>query len=194
MRRILVAVAWLPAALSFLFVCLVMLSAQSKPSRFTHASLPLFFENDFKYYAALPAVLGSQNSSIITGDARPLILERFIKTYNKDSPLLPYTYFLVDVADRDNLEFSLMTAIAMQESNLCKHIPENSKNCWGLGIYGDKIWRFNTYEEAIEAVGKTLSKYASKGRLQPEEIMEIYTPSSNGSWAHAVRKFMDDMK
>lgn len=195
MSRFILAFIYVPIATVFLFVCLFALSMHGRPT------VPVFaaevkdtVDNSFNFYAALPAVLGSQNSVIISGDARPYILEKFIKTYYPESPLLPYTQNLVDTADRYNLDFRLMVGIAMQESNLCKKIPEGSRNCWGLGIYGDKVWRFESYEEAIEAVGKTLSKYATKGRLQPEEIVKLYTPSSNGSWEHAVRHFMEKME
>jgi hypothetical protein len=83
----------------------------------------------------------------------------------------------------------------MQESNLCKHIPEGSHNCWGFGIYGDKITRFDNYFDAIDAVTKTLAtKYRDKGLTEPYEIMTMYTPSSNGSWAHGVSTFMTAMQ
>lgn len=195
MRRIIVAVAYLPTAFIFLIICLYLLLA-SLPRQVVAESDNNFEppQNFFKFYAALPAVFGVQNSAITSGDARPYILERFIKKYYPDSPLLPYTHYMVNIADRYNLHFALLTAIAMQESNLCKFIPENSRNCWGLGIYGDKVWRFDSYEEAIEEVAKTLSRYARKGRLQPEEIMQLYTPRSEGSWARAVRKFMNEME
>ena len=186
--------AWLPTAVCFLFFCLFTLTRTQPPQVKKDHVFATTVENAFKFYAALPAVLGGQNSAIIAGDARPFILEKFIKKYHPSSPLLPYTHFIVDASDRYNLHFALMVAIAMQESNLCKVIPENSRNCWGLGIYGDKIWHFENYEDAIENVAKTLSKYATKGRLQPEEIMQLYTPSSNGTWSFAVRKFMDEMQ
>lgn len=150
--------------------------------------------NAFKFYSVLPAILGFQNSSFFTGDDRPRVLEQFILKYYPQSPLLPYNYFLVETADRYNLHYTLLVAIAMQESHLCRNIPPNSNNCWGLGIYGDKIWRFVNYEEAITALGKTLSKYQSKGRVEPDEIMKLYTPSSDGTWARAVRHFMDEMQ
>lgn len=151
-------------------------------------------QNTFNFYAVLPAVLGIQNSSFFTADDRPRMLENFIKKYDPLSPLLPYTYYLVETADRYGLHHTLLLAIAMQESRLCKHIPPGSHNCWGLGIYGDRVWRFASYEEGIDALGRTLSRYQSKGRVQPEEIMKIYTPQSDGSWARAVQRFMDEMQ
>ena len=86
-------------------------------------------------------------------------------------------------------------AIAMQESNLCKRSPENSFNCWGFGIYGQKVTRFSDYEEGIEAVTKTLAlKYKADGLDTPQEIMRRYTPQSNGSWAESVEYFMDQLQ
>ena len=36
-------------------------------------------------------------------------------------------------------DYRLLPAIAMQESTLCRSIPVDSHNCWGWGIYGDKV-------------------------------------------------------
>jgi hypothetical protein len=75
----------------------------------------------------------------------------------------------------------------MQESTLCKKIPKDSYNCWGFGIYGGKVTRFDNYPEAIHTITKTLAvKYKKDGLHTPEEIMQRYTPSSNGSWAKGV--------
>lgn len=193
MKRLALVFLYFPCTILFLLFLLVRMPAiKNVAGAETYSDSKV--ENSFKFYAALPAIFGSENSQIITGDARPYILQRFILKYYKESPLLPFTQYLVDTSDQYNLDFRLLTAIAMQESNLCKRIPEGSRNCWGHGIYGDKVLRYDSYEEAILDVSKTLSKYALKGRLQPEEIMQLYTPSSNGSWAFAVRKFMDIMK
>src|SRR5688572_4674582 len=62
-------------------------------------------------------------------DARPHIVANFLERHG--SPLKPYDHFgqyLVDIADKYELDFRLMPAIAMQESNLCKKIPEGSYN------------------------------------------------------------------
>jgi len=79
----------------------------------------------------------------------------------------------------------------MQESNLCKHIYPGSYNCWGWGIYGNKVTRFSSYEEAIETISRGLKKnYIDKGYTTPEEIMRKYTPPSDGSWAFGVNTFL----
>ena len=65
----------------------------------------------------------------------------------------------------------------MQESNLCRRlIPENSYNCWGGGIYGTTVTRFDSYDDAIETVGKGLKKtYIDKGLVTACDY-DKYTP------------------
>ena len=145
-------------------------------------------------FAALPlsenAMLEDQ---IIQQDARVEIVRQFFERYK--SPLEPHAQTVVETADAYGLDFRLIPAIAMQESNLCKKAPENSYNCWGFGIYGQKVTRFNNYEEAINAVTKTLAlKYIADGLVTPQEIMRRYTPRSNGSWADSVNYFMNQLQ
>lgn len=142
------------------------------------------------------SVLGAFHVSVIAGDARPKIVANFLNTYS--CPLEPSEYFAeqyVETADRYNLDFRLLPAISMQESTCCKRIPQGSNNCWGYGIYGDKVTRFSSYEEGMDTVAKTLSeKYVTNGLLEPDEIMLKYTPQSKGSWAAGVLHFMNEMK
>ncbi len=118
-------------------------------------------------------------------DRRVAVLKAFFRKY--DSPLYDHADFIVKVSDEYGLDYRLIPAISMQESTACKFIPHNSYNCWGWGIYGDKITRFGSYPEAIETIAKGLKKnYIDKGLTTPEQIMAKYTPSSNGSWARGV--------
>lgn len=141
-------------------------------------------------YAALPSSQNTLQGNIDQDDARIESLRQFFQKYG--SPLEPFAKDFINSADNHNLDYRLLPAIAMQESNLCKKIPENSYNCWGFGIYGKKVTRFENYPEAIETVSKALSKnYKKTGLETPEQIMTKYTPSSNGSWANGVNYFMD---
>ncbi|MDA1317078.1 MAG: hypothetical protein O3B87_03575 [bacterium] len=118
-------------------------------------------------------------------DKRVAILKSFFRKY--DSPLYEHADFIVKVSDKNGLDYRLIPAIAMQESTACKFIPYNSYNCWGWGIYGSLVTRFDSYPEAIETVAAGLKKgYIDQGLTTPEEIMAKYTPSSNGSWAKGV--------
>ncbi len=123
------------------------------------------------------------------GDARVANLKRFFRKYN--SPLYDDAEFIVNMADKYEFDYRLLPAIAMQESGLCRVIPNDSHNCWGWGIYGSTITRFDTYQDAIRAVSKGIkSGYIDKGLTTTEQIMAKYTPSSNGSWAHGVNTFI----
>lgn len=118
-------------------------------------------------------------------DRRIAVIKAFFRKY--DSPLYEHSRFIVSISDEHGIDYRLIPAIAMQESTACKFIPKDSYNCWGWGIYGNKITRFTSYQHAIETVSKGLKKgYIDKGLKTPEEIMPKYTPSSKGSWARGV--------
>lgn len=143
-------------------------------------------------YAALPPYSGVLNPEIVQEDARLAVVREFFQKYK--SPLVPFAEDVILSADKYDLDYRLIPAIAMQESNLCKKIIKDSYNCWGFGIYGKKVTRFDNYKEAIETVTKTLaSKYKANGLETAEQIMTKYTPSSNGSWANGVNHFMDQL-
>lgn len=145
---------------------------------------------------ATSPVLGTFNANIVAKDARAKLVEQFLREYS--CPMEPYDFYAneyVTIADKYNLDFRLLPSISMQESNCCKKIPEGSNNCWGYGIYGDQVTRFESYEAGIEQVAATLAKrYSTQGLLDADEIMTRYTPSSNGSWAAGVLHFMNVMK
>lgn len=144
-------------------------------------------------HAITPEVLGAFTYSVKTEDAIPEIIKNYLKKYN--SPLLPHTDVLVSTAREYRLDPRLLVAIAQQESNLCKKIPENSHNCWGWGIHSRGTLRFKTYPEAIKAVTKGLAlNYIGQGLVTPNEIMGIYTPLSDGSWARGVQQFLNEMQ
>jgi hypothetical protein len=140
--------------------------------------------------------ISHESDEIVQADARPLIVKNYLAKYN--SPLEPFHQLIIDISDKYSLDYRLLVAIAQQESNLCKKIPDNSYNCWGFGIYGDKVTRFGSYPEGLETVAKTLKfKYIDQGLDTPEEIMVRYTPPSlekGGSWAKGVNQFFSEME
>lgn len=144
-------------------------------------------------HAVTPAVLGAFTYSVKSEDAVPEIIKAYLKKYR--SPLLPHADFLVSAARSYRIDPRLLVAIAQQESNLCKKIPRDSFNCWGWGVHSQGTLRFESYEAAITAVVKGLAKnYFGEGLTTPEQIMGIYTPLSDGSWAKGVQQFIDEMK
>ena len=143
-------------------------------------------------FAALPSVENSLTNFIGEKDVRVDILKEFFGAYH--SPLEAYAENVVSAADTYDIDFRLIPAIAMQESNLCKKIIANSFNCWGFGIYGKKRTAFDNYSQAIDTVTKKLAQYKEEfGLKTPEEIMKKYTPSNNGAWANSVNYFINSL-
>lgn len=139
--------------------------------------------------SSAPMVLGTYEGSITTADGRSANLKNFFRKYN--SPLFDFADKIVAVSDENGFDYRLLPAIAMQESNLCKYIPDDSHNCWGWGIYGNTVTRFDSYNDSIEAVAKGLKhEYIDKGLTTASAIMAKYNPSSSGSWAHGVNTFL----
>ncbi|MFQ5452283.1 MAG: hypothetical protein ACE5DQ_01850 [Candidatus Paceibacterota bacterium] len=132
--------------------------------------------------------LNSIDEQITLVDVRAAKLRAFLR--KRGSPLYDLADYIVEKSDEASLDYRLYVAIAMQESGGCRTIPENSFNCTGLGIYGDNVWRFDSYEENVVATIKVLKeRYVDKGLITPGDIMKVYTPASNGSWARAIRYF-----
>lgn len=156
-------------------------------SRTAHSSRPPVA------YAALPPLQNISQEEITQTDARVELVRQFFARYK--SPLETHAKDVVFYADLYGLDFRLIPAIAMQESNLCHKTPANSYNCWGYGIYGKQVRRFENYAEGIHQVTKTLATVYKKNGLEtPAEIMSRYTPSSNGSWARSVSHFMNQLQ
>jgi len=131
----------------------------------------------------------SYTTEIKPGDSRAATLKAFLRKYN--SELYNYADKIIEVSDKYGFDYRLLPAIAMQESNLCRVIPENSYNCWGWGIYGTTVTRFDSYDDAIETVAKGIREhYINEGLVTASAIMAKYTPSSNGSWQHGVNTFL----
>lgn len=165
-------------------------------SSLKNQNFPLISANTPKttaVYAALPTMQNTSSVEITQADAREELVRQFFAKYG--SPLEPYANDVIYYADLYKLDFRIVPSIAMQESNLCLRAPAESYNCWGFGIYGSKVKKFDNYSQGIEQVTKTLATvYKKSGLDTPEEIMTRYTPSSNGSWANGVNYFMDQLQ
>jgi len=178
----------------FLLTPLVMVFSLSLLySSFTQkSSLVALDGNPRVAYAALPAASGTLKINIVEKDARKTLVREFFKKYK--SELLPFADEVVNSADKYGLDYRLIPAIAMQESTGCRNAPKDSHNCWGFGIYGKKVTKFDNYAQAIDTVTKTLAiQYKAKGLETPAQIMTRYTPGSSGSWAQGVTHFMNQL-
>jgi hypothetical protein len=180
--------------------CYLLFSFASSPDKLSE-DVHKFRTGSFHYLLSngLGFLSSNQQEEVVVdvyavgGDSRPLILKKYLEHYN--SPMADYADYIFKVSQENGLDYRLLIAIAQQESNLCKKIPENSYNCWGWGIHSQGTLRFDSYEESIKTVAEGLKEnYIDQGLREPEEIMKRYTPSSDGSWARGVRQFMDEME
>jgi len=190
MKKLLLIIIFMIFAPLNLIISLIALGNLSKSLNVQ----PVYSSNiPQQLYAALPI-----NSAEIMGitdaaDARPIIIKKYLEKYQ--SPMFPFADLLVSVSDRYNLDWRLLVAIAQQESNLGKKIPEQSYNAWGWGIHSEGTLKFSSWEEAIETVARGIKEnYVDKGFQTPEEIMSKYTPLSNGSWAFGVNQFLNELE
>lgn len=188
MRKIILSVSFFTFTPILLFASILYLLFLSYSFRF-HNGLIGQAPSHRVAFAALPSAENVLGDSIISKDARIEIVRQFFTKYK--SPLEPFASNIVENADKYGIDYRFLPAIAMQESNLCQKIIPNSYNCWGFGIYGTTVTKFDNYPEAIETITRTLANnYVAGGLNTPETIMKKYTPSSNGSWAHGVGYFM----
>ena len=163
----------------------------------TYQAKEMIPKNGYQFYAALPQVLGSFSVAVAKQDARSEIIRQFLAKHH--SPLEPYAELIVSKADERNIDFRMVPAIGMCESNLGKRIPEGSYNAFGYGIYtGQKEGAiFDNWDHALSIMAKYLrEKFYNKGLTTPEEIGPIYAPPSvetGNSWAKCVRSFMNEL-
>lgn len=131
-----------------------------------------------------------------TSDGRVDIVANFLSRYK--SPLQPYDKYaqvLVSAADRYGLDYRLLPAIMMQESNLCKTADPAIHNCLGFGIHKRGTLAFDSYEASFDRAAREIKEnYIDIGLTTPEQIMTKYTPSSNGSWANSVNQWIAEME
>jgi len=141
--------------------------------------------------AGSSAVLHSA-SNATKEDNRATVLEAYLKKQN--SPLAAYAKTFVAEADKNDIDWKLVASIAGLESSFGKRIPANSFNAWGWGVYGDKVMRFASWEDAITTISAGIrTNYMDKwGADDVYEIGKIY--ASSPTWAQRVTYFMSQVE
>ena len=173
-----------------------ILIALQKPT--TSTSAPVSYMTSSVTSSQTPQVLGT---SIGGEDGRSLIVKNFIQHYQRTSPFVNETDSIVKFADAYGIDYRLVPAIAMCESNLGVKIPSSdSFNAWGIAVYTGKNFgkKFNDWPHAIEWVTKFIKeKFHDKGIYDLKEIGAIWAPPSVAkgySWTNCVTRFMEEMK
>lgn len=125
-------------------------------------------------------------------DNRAEILRDYL--VKKNSPLADSAETFIKEADKHNLDWRLIVSISGLESGFGKHIPVNSYNGWGWGIYGDKSLGFASWDEAIATISEGIrTKYMDKWGLT--DIYSIgRTYAASPTWATRVSYFMNDLE
>lgn len=150
-------------------------------------------EPGVRVYAALPSNIPTVTDEIIPGDARPEIIREYLKA--NESPMEPYSEFIVEAADKYGLDFRLITAIGQKESGLGRAMPKDCHNAWGWGIHSEGTLCFDNWEEGIETISKGLKeKYLDMGYQTPDEIMKKYAHPDSTTWAEGVNYYMSQME
>lgn len=118
-------------------------------------------------------------------DPRAEILESYLESHK--SPLAEHSGKFIEVADKYDLDWRLIPAISGVESTFGKRIPKNSYNAYG---WANGKYSFESWDESIEIVGKTLrEKYIDRGAPTINRIAKRYAPPSS-TWAWKVKFFM----
>ncbi len=126
-------------------------------------------------------------------DARADKLRAYLATHS--SPMTEYAGHFVKEADRLGLDWKLVAAIAGVESTFGKHVPSNSYNGWGWGIFTGKSdgIHFASWKDGITTVSEGLKyRYIDRGAVTIEQIGSIYAASP--TWSVKVRYFLDKIE
>jgi len=154
-------------------------------SLFIGANLPTSKAYALEKASASSAVLETPKKKT---DERAKILEKFLESYN--SPLSKSARTFVGEADKNKIDWKFVAAISGVESTFGHQIPYNSYNAWGWGIYGDNMIRFNSYDEGIKVISKSLrEQYINSWKAgDVYAIGRLYAASP--TWAQRVEYFM----
>lgn len=179
----LLVILWFPLTLILLLVNLALLAS-------SQYAKPLI--GQVTASAGTAEILGT---SVIAGDARGLLLQRFLEKY--ESPMAPYADLIVEKADAHGIDFRLIVSIAMCESNLGKRMPSSdSFNPFGIAVYTGQQngKKFTSWEHAIGWVTDYIqTKYYDRGITDLKDIGAIWAPPSietGYSWTNCVEHFM----
>jgi hypothetical protein len=199
MKRLFFVFSFFPLSIITIFISILAYSQVTKTKDLkmllaAEARGVVHNQSPFFAYASIPDAANDIRTAIRTGDVRPVMIDLYLERFS--SPMQGYGHFIFEMANKYNVDPYLFVAIAQQESNLGKKMPsDDCHNAWGYGIHSQGTLCFDTWEVGIETVMKGLKeKYLNKGLSDPDSIMAIYTPKSNGSWSYGVNQFMEELR
>lgn len=164
----------------------------------------IFLLNPATAFAKLPAVSVSDSFYVdkevraipLRKDARVEILKAYLES--QGSPMAENARDFVEAADRYDMDWKLVAAIAGLESNYGKRTPGNAEfgnesyNAWGWGVYGDKALGLGSWRNGIYTVTRGLREnYINKGYTEPLSMNRKY--ASSPTWGVRVNFILGKM-
>ena len=182
---------WVMATIFLLFGSIALFSRISNTkelnSLLTSSSNNIFESPD--YAVSVPSRI---LSAVKASDARPVLVENFLQ--ENGSPMTGYGKTFIAAADKYDLDWRLLPAIAFQESTLGKNTIFGSFNAFGWGVLDNSTvgMSFVSWDEAIFTVAKGLREdYYNSGLTTPETINPRYAGDKN--WNVKVKHAMDEL-
>lgn len=123
-------------------------------------------------------------------DSREAQMRVVLEKYK--SPMIGLESKLITTAEKYNLDWTLLAAIAGTESSFGKRMPHECINPYGWGIYGSNKLCFTSFDEAIETVASGLAKKYNTTSI--DTIARTYNKVSTDGWIKHTRFFMNKIK
>lgn len=184
---ILLPAIWIGTVTTILVAIMVALTLQTDQTNKAYK---------YNIFSSKPLVLGAMADNTTVKDSRAAKIDKVFAENNCELTGLGDVF--VREADKNNIPYWIVAAISFQESSCGKKTPkvngEETYNAWGWGVYGSNVEAFENWEEGIEVVSKYLSKrFFSQNVVELCEIMQTYTPPSQGSWCNGVEYFQNEI-
>lgn len=195
--KIAILALWFPLSFILLLVNLTLLVQYSRHPTNSPLSAVSAPRPEFQLTAAggTSQVL---SATVVSADARVYLVESFLSKHK--SPMAPYAETIVQEADRFGIDFRLVPAIAMCESNAGKRMPKKDEyNAFGIAVYTGQLHgkAFTSWPHAIAWVSQYIkTRFYDRGISDLRDIGAIWAPPSveNGySWTNCVESFQNDI-
>ena len=135
-------------------------------------------------------ISGTTTANAADSDHRVAQMRVVLAKYK--SPMIGLEDVMIRTAEKYNLDWTMMAAIAGTESSFGKRMPANCINPYGWGIYGDNKLCFKSFEDSIEGVAAGLAKKYNITSLN--SIARKYNTVSTAGWTTHTRFFMNKIK
>lgn len=131
-------------------------------------------------------ILIQETPKVVVEDIRIQKVRAYLS--RRGAPLSKYAKEMVNAADTYGIDYRLVAAISIIESNGGRY-TFRPYNAWGWGKM-----TFANWNEGIEEVSEGLGHYYSRGLTTPKLISNYYCPPSASSWANKVQSVMNEIK